>query len=207
MSQESWYERNVLPYVIDMACGIPAISRQRQQVVPMARGDVLEIGLGTGRNIPYYDPTKVSRIVGVDPALRMHTLARKRVKRSGVTVDLMGLSAEKLPTDDATFDTVVCTFTLCTIPDPAAALAEMRRVLKPECLLLCAEHGRAPDPGVAHWQERLQPLWGKLAGGCHLGRDIPGLLKAAQFRLELHEGYVDGPRFASYHYWGQARAR
>lgn len=203
---ENWYERNILPYVIDMACGIGPVARQREKVVPLARGRVLEIGIGTGRNIPYYDGKLVSKVVGVDPALRMHHLADKRIRQSGLPVELIGLSAEKLPAPDASFDTVVCTYTLCTIPDPLAALAEMKRVLVPGGRLLFSEHGVAPDETVARWQARLQPLWKPLAGGCHLNRDIPALLKEAGFRSTLQSAYIPGPKVVSYHHWGQAQA-
>lgn len=206
MSAENWWERHVLPYLIDQACGIRPVARQREKVVPQARGLVLEIGIGTGLNIPFYDKTKVTRIVGVDPALRMHRLADKRIAKAGLNVELIGLSAEKLPVADASFDTVVCTYTLCTIPDPAAALAEMRRVLKPGGKLLFSEHGRAPDEGVARWQTRLQPYWSKIAGGCMLDRDVPLLLKDAGFDAATLSRYLPGPRFVSYHYWGEASA-
>jgi len=119
---------------------------------------------------------------------------------------LMGLSAEQLPTPDASFDTLVCTYTLCTIPDAAQALREMRRVLVPGGKLLFCEHGRAPDENVRRWQERLQPLWGPLAGGCHLGRDIPGLLDAAGFAASTQAAYLAGPRPMTFHYWGEAQA-
>jgi len=203
---ESWYERHLLPYLIDLACGVPPVAKQRQKIVPMARGRVLEIGIGTGLNIPYYDPRQVSSIVGVDPALRMHRLAQKRIDRAGLKVDLIGLSAEKLPADDASFDTIVCTYTLCTIPDPVAALAEMRRVLVPGGKLLFSEHGRAPDDGVYRWQTRLQPYWSKLAGGCMLDRDVPLMLREAGFSSDVQSRYLPGPRFVSYHYWGEASA-
>ena len=204
--KENWYDRHILPYLIDLACGIGPVARQREKVVPQARGRVLEIGLGTGRNIPYYDPRRVSQIVGVDPALRMPHLADRRIARSGLNVELIGLSAEKLPAADASFDTVVCTYTLCTIPDPVAALAEMKRVLVPGGRVLFSEHGGAPDPNVARWQARIQPIWKPLAGGCHLDRDIPTLLKEAGFRTQMQSGYIPGPRLLSYHYWGQAEA-
>ena len=204
--KENWYDRHILPYLIDLACGIGPVARQREKVVPQARGRVLEIGLGTGRNIPYYDPSRVSQIVGVDPALRTHHLADRRIARSGLNVELIGLSAEKLPAADASFDTVVCTYTLCTIPDPVAALAEMKRVLVPGGRLLFSEHGAAPDANVARWQARIQPIWKPLAGGCHLDRDIPTLLKEAGFRTQMQSGYIPGPRLLSYHYWGQAEA-
>ena len=203
---ENWYDRHILPYLIDLACGIGPVGRQREKVVPQARGRVLEIGIGTGRNMPYYDRSRVSQIVGVDPALRMHHLAEKRIRQTGLPVELIGLSAEKLPVADASFDTVVCTYTLCTIPDPLAALAEMKRVLVPGGRLLFSEHGVAPDADVARWQARLQPLWKPLAGGCHLNRDIPLLLKEAGFQTQLESSYIPGPRVVSYHYWGQAQA-
>lgn len=202
----NWYDRVVLPYLIDMACGMPMVQQQRRQVVPGAHGRVLEIGVGTGRNLAFYDRSRVTRLVGVDPALQMHRLAQKRSRLAGIEVELMGLSAEQLPTDDASFDTVVCTYTLCSIPDAAQALSEVRRVLVPGGKLLFCEHGRAPDASVRRWQERLQPLWGTLAGGCHLGRDIPGLLDAAGFVCKTQSAYLAGPKPMTFHYWGEAQA-
>lgn len=203
---ESWYDRHVLPWLIDWACGVPLFTRQRQLLIPQAHGRVLEVGLGTGRNLPHYNPGQVQQVVGVDPALRMHRLAARRVKASGLNVELMGLSAEVLPAPDASFDTVVSTYTLCSIPDPVAALREMRRVLKPGGQLLFSEHGRAPEPEVARWQTRLQPYWKPLAGGCHLDRDIPALLAEAGFACDVQQRYLWGPRVLSYHYWGGAVA-
>lgn len=204
-ARESWYDRYLLPYLIDFACGLQAIGRQREKVVPRARGRVLEVGIGTGLNMRFYDRSRVSAIVGLDPALRMHRLARRRIARSGLSVELLGLSAEAIPAPEASFDTVVLTYTLCSIPEPVRALAEMRRVLRPGGSLLFCEHGRAPEPGVRRWQERLQPWWGPIAGGCQLGRDIPALLAAAGFACpDLETGYVPGPRFAAYNYWGRA---
>jgi ubiquinone/menaquinone biosynthesis C-methylase UbiE len=202
----NWYDRVALPYLIDMACGMPMVQQQRRQVVPGAHGRVLEIGVGTGRNLAFYDRSRVTRLVGVDPALQMHRLAQKRSRLAGIEVELMGLSAEQLPTDDASFDTVVCTYTLCSIPDAAQALSEVRRVLVPGGKLLFCEHGRAPDASVRRWQERLQPLWGTLAGGCHLGRDIPGLLDAAGFVCKTQSAYLAGPKPMTFHYWGEAQA-
>jgi ubiquinone/menaquinone biosynthesis C-methylase UbiE len=203
----SWYERVVLPHLLELACGVKPIRRQRQKIVPLARGEVLEIGIGTGLNLPFYDRSRVKSIVGVDPALEMHPLALRRVKQAGLAVRMVGLSAEALPLPDRSFDTIVCTYTLCTIPAPDSALAEMHRVLAPGGKLLFSEHGRAPDESVRRWQQRLQPMWGPLAGGCQLGRDIPGLLRAAGFQLDVQSMYLPGPRFASYHYWGEAVAR
>lgn len=201
----SWYDRHIFPRAMDIACGLPMIGRQRQLVVPLAQGRVLEVGIGTGLNIPYYDKTRVSTIVGLDPTLELLPLARERIAQAGLDVELVGLSAEKIPLPDAGFDTVLITYTLCTIPDPLGALKEMRRVLKPAGRLLYCEHGRAPDASVRRWQERLQPLWGPLAGGCHLGRDIPALLQAAGFKLpDPHARYLPGPRPFTFHYWGEA---
>lgn len=205
--KENWYDRNILPYLIDLACGIKPIHKQREKVVHKARGRVLEIGIGTGLNMAHYDKARVNKIVGVDPALRMHRLAKKRIARAGLDVELVGLAAEQLPLDDASFDSVLCTYTLCTIPDPVAALKEMRRVLKPGARLIFCEHGRAPDDSVRKWQERLQPWWGPLAGGCHLGRDIPELLKAGGFRVpNMETMYLPGPRPMTFNYWGEAEA-
>jgi SAM-dependent methyltransferase len=203
---ETWYERQVLPYLINLACGTRPIGKQREKVIPLAQGRVLEVGIGTGLNMPFYDKARVRSIVGVDPALTMHRLALRRIRDSGLKVELIGLSAEALAAQDASFDTVVSTYTLCTIPDPVGALREMRRVLVPGGKLLFSEHGRAPDADVLAWQTRLQPFWGRVSGGCQLGRDIPALLVEAGFRPEVQQRYIPGPRFLSYHYWGEAVA-
>lgn len=203
---ENWYDRHLLPYLLDLACGVKPIRKQRQKVIPLAHGRVLEVGIGTGLNLPFYDRSRVKTIVGVDPALRMHRLALERSKLAGIDVQLVGLPAEKLPVGDASFDTVVSTYTLCTIPDPVAALKEMRRVLVPGGKLLFSEHGRAPDAGVLRWQTRIQPYWSKLAGGCQLDRDIPALLEQAGFKPEVQSRYLPGPRILSFHYWGEAVA-
>ena len=203
---DTWYDRHVLPWLLDWACGVPVFTRQRALLIPQAQGRVLEVGLGTGRNLPHYDTTRVQQVVGVDPALRMHRLARRRAEACGLDVALMGLSAERLPVPDASFDTVVSTYTLCSIPDPVAALREMRRVLKPGGRLLFSEHGRAPDPDVARWQTRLNRVWKPVAGGCHLDRDIPALLAEAGFAAQVQSRYLWGPRVVSFHHWGSAVA-
>ena len=202
----NWYDRHVLPYLMDFACGLPMVQAQRRLLVPQAQGRVLEVGMGTGRNLPFYDRQRVSLVVGVDPAMQMHPLAQRRSRQARIAVELMGLSAEHLPATDASFDTVVCTYTLCSIPDPLQALHEMRRVLVPGGRLLFCEHGRAPDETVRRWQDRLQPLWGPLAGGCHLGRDVPALLEAAGFAATMQSAYLAGPRPMTFHYWGHAQA-
>lgn len=199
------YERYVLPYLTDYVCGARPISRQRAKLVPLAQGRVLEIGIGTGQNLAHYDKSKVKQLVGLDPSMQMHSLARRRMAAAGLEVELLGLSAEKIPQDDASFDTVVVTYTLCTIPDPVSALREMRRVLKPNGQLLFCEHGRAPDAEVARWQDRLNPYWGVIGGGCNLNRDIPAMLRASGWHCpDIQTMYLPGPRWLNYNYWGRA---
>lgn len=190
-----FYDEKILPHLIDFACGMGQVMKTRAQVVPLAEGEVLEIGIGSGLNLAFYDPARVSRIVGVDPSADMQKLARQRAARIAIPVEMIALELGQIQAADASFDSIVCTFTLCTIPDPLAALQEMRRVLKPGGQFLFSEHGRAPDLKVRVWQDRLTPLWRPLAGGCHLNRDIPALLKAGGFRLrEVHSRYLQGPR-------------
>lgn len=201
----TWYERHILPYAIDIACGMKPVREQRRKVVPLAQGRVLEVGIGTGLNLEHYDKRTVRSIVGLDPSLEMHRLARKRMKKAGLTIELVGLSAERIPFKEGSFDTVLVTYTLCSIPDPVAALKEMRRVLKPGASLVFCEHGLAPDASVRRWQDRLTPLWSKIGGGCHLNRNIPALLEEAGFRsTDMQSMYLPGPRPVTYNYWGTA---
>ena len=201
------YDRYLLPTLIDLLCGIKPVQRQRAKIVPRAQGRVLEIGIGTGRNLPFYDKSRLQQLYGLDPAAQMHPKARQRMLDAGLEVELLELPAEKIPMADASFDTVITTFTLCSIPDAIAALREMRRVLKPGGVLLFCEHGTAPDASVRRWQDRLTPLWKPLAGGCHLNRDIPALLREGGFRIvDMEQLYLPGPRPLTYNYWGSAMA-
>ncbi|MDX1496883.1 MAG: class I SAM-dependent methyltransferase [Salinisphaeraceae bacterium] len=202
------YERYILHYLLDFACGMKDIGKQREKVLPQAQGKVLEIGIGTGLNMAHYDKAKVDKIWGLDPALQMHRLAAKRIEKAGLNVELLGLPAEKIPMDDASFDSIVCTYTLCTIPDPLQALAEMRRVLKPDGKLIFCEHGKAPDAKVLRWQRRLNPIWKPLAGGCNLDRPVPKLLEEGGFQINgLETMYLPGPKPLTFNYWGTATAR
>ncbi|MEO1193135.1 MAG: class I SAM-dependent methyltransferase [Pseudomonadota bacterium] len=211
MSQprESWYARNILPRVIDLGCGAPQVAEKRQDIVPQAEGLVVEIGLGSGRNLPYYDAGKVSRVIGVDPSDAMLDLARKRSGALDFELDLRAVSGEALPLETGEADCLVCTFSLCTIPDPGQALAEMRRVLKPGGRLLFAEHGASPDAGVKRWQDRMNGLWGRIAGGCHLNRPILALIEGGGFQVtEQESGYLKGsPKMMSYVTTGSALVR
>ena len=200
-----FYDRHILPHLIDCACGMGDIMKARSQVVPRARGKVLEIGIGTGLNLSFYDASRVQHICGVDPAADMHPLAQRRAKDINIPVETLPLVIEQIGAETASFDSVVCTFTLCTIPDPVSALEEMRRVLKPGGEFLFCEHGTAPDPGPRRWQERLTPLWKPLAGGCHLNRDMPSIISRGGFRVkDLHARYLPGPRPFTYVYSGSA---
>lgn len=202
----SWYDRHILPYLLDFACGLAPVAEQRRKVIPQAAGKVLEIGIGTGLNLAFYDRRKIQKLVGVDPAEQMHSLARRRSRRAGIPVELVPISAEKLPVESESFDCVVCTYTLCSVPDPLAALREMRRVLRPGGKLLFAEHGLAPDAQVAKWQARIEPYWSRIAGGCHLTRDVPSLMKEAGFIVEVEAAYIAWPKSLAYNFWGEARA-
>ncbi len=202
-----FYEKVVLPRFINCACSTKPMMKQREKVVPLASGTILEIGIGTGLNLPYYRSENVERLIGLDPSEASWELAGERAAHLDFDVEFIGLPGEEIPLDANSVDTVLVTFSLCTIPDPIAALEGMRRVLKPGGRLLFAEHGQAPDPGVVKWQDRLNPLWGKIAGGCHLNRPIPALLEQGGFAIaELDQGYLPGtPRFAGYNYWGGAQ--
>ncbi len=199
------YDRYVLPRMIDFACGMGAVMKTRAQVVPLATGRVLEIGIGTGLNLSFYDATKVSEIIGVDPAVDMSKLARERAAKISIPVKTIALELGQIQAEDDSFDSIVCTFTLCTIPDAVAALKEMRRVLKPGGKLLFSEHGLAPDAPVVRWQNRITPIWKPLAGGCHLNRDIPALINAGGFTIQqLETSYLKGPKPMTWVYRGWA---
>lgn len=203
-----FYARHIEPALVDFACSLGPISRQRAKIAPRAKGRVLEIGFGSGRNLPFYDPGAVRELVALEPSQAMRARARRRLAACPFPVELIGLKGEEIPLDAASVDTVLITYTLCTIADVGKALAGMRRVLKPGAPLLFCEHGRAPDPRVAKLQDRLAGVWSALAGGCRLDRDIPALLEAAGFRLDdLQSIYLPHtPRFVGYNVWGAARA-
>lgn len=201
-----FYARHILPRCLDKACGIGPIDKQRAKIVPLAKGRVLEIGIGSGLNLPHYDAAKVSTVIGVDPDAHIWARSEGRRAVADFPIERIGLSGEDIPMESDSVDTVVVTYSLCTIPDPVKALREMRRILKPGGDILFCEHGRAPDASVAKWQGRMDPLWSKLAGGCHSGRDIPNLLTEAGLEtVELHQSYIPGPKVLSYNYWGRAR--
>ncbi|MEP6390841.1 MAG: methyltransferase domain-containing protein [Halioglobus sp.] len=201
-----FYDRYIVPRFINCACGAAPIMKQREKLVPKAHGTVLEIGIGTGLNLPYYDPGKVEKLIGLDPSEESWTLAANRAEGLPFEVEFIGLPGEQIPLDDNSVDTVLVTFSLCTIPDPVTALRGMARVLKPGGRLLFCEHGKAPDASVLKWQNRVNPVWRAIAGGCNLNRDIPALLEEADFAISnLESMYLPStPRIAGFNYWGTA---
>ncbi|HET6971286.1 MAG TPA: class I SAM-dependent methyltransferase [Phenylobacterium sp.] len=202
----SLYDRFILPRLLKCACSSPPMMKQRAKIVPKAGGRVLELGIGMGLNLAFYDPAKVESVTGVDPAAELRAVAEAAPRDPALKVKVENGTAEALPFDAASFDCVVCTFTLCSVQAPAAALAEARRVLKPGGRFLFCEHGLAPDPGVAKWQRRIEPVWKHIAGGCHLTRPVTSAIEAAGFKVTRRDSmYVPRtPRFAGWNEWGEA---
>lgn len=199
------YSTYILPRVVHFTCGLKPAMHQREKVVPLARGRVLEIGIGSGLNLPFYDPARVSKVWGLDPAAEMRAMAQRAAHSVPFEVEFIGSPGHEIPLEDDSVDTVLMTYTLCTIPDPAAALEQMRRVLRPGGKLIFCEHGAAPDAGVRRQQALANPVWKRLAGGCNLDRPIPSLIEAGGFRIErLDTMYIPGWRAACFNYWGIA---
>jgi SAM-dependent methyltransferase len=189
-----FYRERVLPHLLDHACRTPELASWRREVTDGLAGRILEIGFGSGLNLEHY-PAGVEAVLAVEPAATARRLAARREARAGVPVEHVGLNGEKLELEDASVDGALSTFTLCTIPDVERALAELRRVIRPGGTFHFLEHGLAPAAGVVAWQRRLEPLQKRLAGGCHLTRDIPELVRGAGFEIErLEQRYAEGPR-------------
>jgi ubiquinone/menaquinone biosynthesis C-methylase UbiE len=204
-----FYENRILPFMIDLACGSPVILDQRRKVVPEATGRVLEVGMGSGLNLSFYDPAKIEVVFGLEPSEGMRRKAAPRVEAAPFEVRWLDLPGEEVPLEDDSVDTVLLTYTLCTIPDHARALAQMRRVLRPGGRLLFCEHGAAPEPKTRRWQDRINPLWKRIAGGCNLNREIPRLIEEAGFAVQQVEAeYVpETPKIAAFNYRGVAVGR
>ena len=202
-----FYSEKIVPRLVTCACGTKPILKQREKVVPLVSGAVLEIGMGAGHNLPYYDTQRVSSVVGIDPCRTSWGLAQPRAQGLGVPLDFVEGSAEVMPLEDAQFDSVLMTFSLCTIPNAQAALAEIHRVLKPGGQLVFCEHGQAPDDTVVKWQNRINPLWRRLLGGCNLNRPILDWIKGSGFMLQsVDQMYLPGtPRIAGFNVWGTAQ--
>ncbi len=203
------YDRYLLPVLLNAAMSTKPVTYQRKKVVPRAQGRVLEIGFGAGHNLPFYDPSKVSHLWALEPSREMRERAAKRMAQSPIPMEFLDLPSEQIPLENEAADTVLVTYTLCTIPDVMKALGEMRRVLKNKGRMIFCEHGEAPDENVRKWQRRLTPAWKAIGGGCHLARRIPDLIRDSGFRVEgLQTMYLPGtPRFAGFNYWGEAQKR
>lgn len=205
--QQLW-DATAVPLAVEYACAQRSVERQREKIIPLAEGRVLEVGVGSGLNLPLYRKDRVEAVVGVDPSAPLLRKAEARARRVDLAVQLSLTTAEALPFEVASFDTLVVTYTLCSVLDPARALSEMRRVLRPGGLLLLSEHGRAPDEATRRWQARLEPMWRRLGGGCHLTRPVAPVVEAAGFDVAAFESmYLPGPRWLNFHTWGAARAR
>jgi len=202
------YDTYVLPHLIGLACGSGDIAKQRRKVVPSASGRVLEVGMGPGLNLAFYDRSKVEMVWGLEPSEGMRRKAAPVLEASDLDVRWLDVSGEEIPLDDHSVDTVVLTYTLCTIAGWEQALGQMRRVLKPGGRLLFSEHGEAPDDGVRRWQHRIDPVWTRLAGGCHITRPIPMMIESTGFEfIDIESAYLPGAKFAAYHSWGTAAPR
>ncbi len=203
----SWYERHIVPHIIRLGCGCQMLAEQRKPIIVQARGRVLELGVGAGANLPFYDPDNLSELVGIEPSDELRAMAAATPAAGRLGARLVNAVGEDLPFEDASFDTVVCTFTLCTVTDARRTLAEARRVLRPGGAFLFCEHGRADDPGVVKWQQRIEPAWKRVFGGCHLTRPVSGAI-AQHFTIETCErGYQEKtPRIAGWVERGRAVA-
>jgi ubiquinone/menaquinone biosynthesis C-methylase UbiE len=202
-----FYEEWILPTLIDLSMRNKRLRPYRERVAGAAEGRVLDVGVGSGLNLPFY-ARQAQEVFGLDPSPRLLERARRNRQRADVPVRLLEGSAERIPLADRSMDTIVMTWTGCSIPDVRAALLDMRRVLRVGGRLLFVEHGRAPDAGVARWQDRLDPLWLRFSGGCHLNRKIDDLLSDAGFRIDrLETGYIPGPRIMTFLYEGAAGLR
>ena len=197
------FEKYIGPRITNFICGHKVLTRQRQKVVPLAKGRVLEIGIGTGLNLKFFDPAKVRHVWGLDPSIDMWKMAE--AKSVQFDVEFIQASAESIPLDDGNADTILVTYTLCSVANIIAALKDMRRVLKPGGELIFCEHGAAPDENVRKWQDRLNPIWSRLAGGCNLNRSIPALLEQGGFKVSaLDTMYLPTWKPAAFNYWGTA---
>lgn len=203
----SFYNKYILPKVLNCACASKPINYQRDKIVPLAEGVVLDIGIGSGLNIPFYNKTKIKQLYGLDPSKELLDIAKSVAKKENLEIEFLECGAESIPLPSKSIDTVLITYTMCTISDVALSNSEIIRVLKDDGKLLFCEHGLAPDKNIAKWQKRINPLWSKIAGGCNLNRDIPNLISSSGFKISnMEEMYLPStPKFAGYNYWGVAK--
>ena len=203
----SFYNKYILPKVLNCTCASKPINYQRDKIVPLAEGVVLDVGIGSGLNIPFYNKTKIKQLYGLDPSKELLDIAKSVAKEKKLEIEFLECGAESIPLPDKSIDNVLITYTMCTIPDVAISNSEIMRILKDDGKLLFCEHGLAPDKNIAKWQKRINPLWSKIAGGCNLNRDIPNLISSSGFKISnMEEMYLPStPKFAGYNYWGVAK--
>ena len=200
------YEKHVLPKILDACCSTKPVNYQRNKIVPDAKGKILEIGIGSGINIPFYNKANVEKIYGLDPSEELNNIAQKKAINNNVEIDFLLNGAEEIPLPSNSMDTILITYTLCTIQDLESSLKEIKRVMKDDGVMLFCEHGIAPDENVMKWQNRVNPLWGKLFGGCNINRNIPEIIQSSGFKLNsLDQMYLPStPKIVGYNYWGKA---
>ena len=203
---KSWYEKFFLPKVCDKCCSTKPINYQRNKVVPLAKGIVLEIGIGSGLNIPFYNKNNIEKIIGLDPSEELNFLANKVAKKNNIEIDFIISGAEDIALPDNSIDTILITYTLCTIPDLDNSMAEMKRVLKSDGKFIFCEHGIAPDQNIIKWQRRINPIWKAIMGGCNINRNIPKIISDSGFDItNINEMYLPStPKIVGYNYWGIA---
>ena len=203
---KTWYEKLFLPKVCDKCCSTKPINYQRNKVVPLAKGVVLEIGIGSGLNIPFYNKNNIEKIIGLDPSEELNFLANKVAKKNNIEIDFIISGAEDIALPDNSIDTILITYTLCTIPDLDNSMAEMKRVLKSDGKFIFCEHGIAPDQNIVKWQRRINPIWKAIMGGCSINRNIPKIISDSGFHItNISEMYLPStPKIVGYNYWGVA---
>ena len=202
----NFYEKYILPRFLNCVCASEPITFQRKKVTPLAKGKILEVGIGSGLNLPFYDKSKIIELWGIDPSKELNAMAKKVAKKEELNVQFISSSAENIPLPDNYFDTVLITYTMCTIPEVIKANNEIRRVLKDNGKMIFCEHGLSPDENIKKWQNRINNFWGKIAGGCNINRNIPELIKRSGFKIvKIEEMYLPKtPKIAGYNYWGYA---
>ena len=202
----SLYQKYLLPKLLNWAMKAPALSKLRSELIPSAEGKVLEIGMGSGLNLPHYDG--ISGLIGLEPSEELQNLAQDMLIQTHFPSEMLTGSAEDIPLESNTFDTVVMTWTLCSVSDPVLALSEIKRVIKPGGKVIFAEHGKSPDLNIRNWQKTINPVWSRIAGGCQLNREIDDLYESSGFMFKsMERGYLEGPKFATYNYRGVAALR
>ena len=203
----NFYDRNILPRLCNCCCSIGPIEKQRKKIVPSAKGVVLEVGIGTGLNLPFYNKNNVTKIIGLDPSEHLTDVAKVVAEEVDVNLELIHSGAEKINLGDNSVDTVLITYTLCTIPDIKSSISEIKRVLKNNGNFIFCEHGKSPDRCIANIQSFINPIWGIIFGGCNINRDIPKIIHDADFKIDsIEQMYLPGtPKFVGYNYWGVAK--